>query len=245
MAKAKRRESSRRSERKSKLTLVVNDNKANHYESKKLKPKNKEQEKAINLIKNQSIVGLFGQVGSGKTFLAAATAVELVKDIKSPYERIVLVRPNIDLGKDLGSLPGSLYEKLQPYLQPIIDGIIHQIGEPGLKHMVNSKSIEYLAVQHMRGRTWNNCIVIIDETQNLTRKEVAVALTRKGLDCKIIFTGDLKQTDMKRDSGIQLLYEIVEKYENTPHVLLELEESVRSAEVQWYASVFEQLQVEY
>lgn len=209
-----------------------------------LKSKNKPQQRAINAMENRNIVVIAGQVGSGKTFLAAAKGVEMLLDPTSPIERIVLVRPNEPLGKSIGLLPGTAAEKLKPYLEPIMSGIEYMVGPVGAQRLLEQEKLEYVAVEHLRGRTWNNAFVIIDEANNLTQRAVAVSLLRKGLDTKIVFCGDIAQADIP-DSGMELLNTISNEYENPPHEFVELIDTVRSPEAAYYAQVFQELGVQY
>lgn len=243
-AKRQARREKKQQKRQSAEVYNITGEKYGELVAKEFKPKNEEQRKALNAINNHSIVALLGRVGSGKTYIAAARAAQLVLDPNTPYEKIIMVRPNVPLGPDIGSLPGDEFAKLKPYLEPIQDGVEQIVGKVGFQKMVNQGRIEFCAVQFLRGRNWRNCIVILDEPQNLKEEAVAVSLLRKAQDCKLIFCGDLKQTDMK-NSGLHLLYKIHEQYSNAPHVIVEMESSVRSKETEYYATVFDEMGVKY
>lgn len=215
------------------------------FDRKPLTPKNAEQAAYINAIKNHNIVVCLGTVGSGKTFIPAVMAADYLDASDNNYDKVTLVRPNEPLGKPNGFLTGDLVEKMKPYLVPITDGMESRIGETGLNARIRQGKVEFCAIEYMRGRSWNNRIVILDEFQNMTEKEVAVALLRKGMDCKLIFTGDLKQTDLKKGSGVNLILRMLEKYQNCPIKLVELTQGVRAKETEWFVNTFNELGVEY
>jgi phosphate starvation-inducible PhoH-like protein len=210
----------------------------------KLHPKNEEQRSVLNAIDNSGITVIAGRVGSGKTFLAAAKGTEMLLDPNSKIERIVLVRPPETLGKDVGFLPGTKEEKMRPFLVPILDGIEYMVGKVGADRLMAQDKLEFVLVSHLRGRTWNNCFVIIDEANNLSQRATAVALLRKGMDTKVVFCGDIKQSDIK-DSGMALFPRMMEEYENVPFMYREMDKNVRSEESSAFAMMFEEMEIEY
>jgi len=210
----------------------------------KLHPKNDEQRSVLNAIENSGITVVAGRVGSGKTFLAAAKATEMLLDPNSKIDRIILVRPPETLGKGVGFLPGTKEEKMRPFLVPILDGIEYMVGKVGADRLMAQDKIEYVLVDHLRGRTWNNCFVIIDEANNLSQRATAVSLLRKGMDAKVVFCGDIKQADIK-DSGMSLFLTLMKEYERVPFMYRELDKNVRSEESSAFAMMFEELEIEY
>lgn len=214
--------------------------KTEHWQptSKELKPKNAEQKAYMNMIANSTVTVGIGEPGTGKTFIPSVLAAQEVVDPRSAFENIILIRPNEPLGKSLGMLPGDLHEKLEPWLEPIADGIRWAIGDKAYQGLVERKVIKPLAVEHARGRTFNNSFVILDEAQNIGKEAMMCILTRIGQDCRLIICGDCAQTDIKEDSGLALLQEIYNEYENLPFNLIELKENVRSPESSAFYSIF-------
>lgn len=205
---------------------------------KELHPKNSEQKSYINAIKNHTVVVCTGKPGTGKTFVPSVLAAQELAKHNSPYKRVVLIRPNEPLGKSLGMLPGDLKEKLEPWLIPIKDGIVWSIGKYGYEGLFKDERIQFVAVEHVRGRTFNNCFVIVDEAQNITKDAMAAILTRIGEDCKMIICGDIAQKDLKGGSGLKMLMDIKEKYEYVPFKHIELTENVRSFESSAFYDIF-------
>lgn len=210
------------------------------FEAKRLVPKNKEQETYINSLKNHTVTVCIGSVGSGKTFVPAVLATQALCNKQDHIEKVILIRPNEPLGKSLGMLPGDLKEKLKPWLAPIADGIQFAAGKSFYDFSVENEKIEYLAVEHVRGRTFHNAYVIVDEAQNLSQEAMIAILTRIGDDCKMAICGDIAQKDIKEKSGLGLLMSLSEKYDYLPFNLVELKECVRSREAAAFLEVFQQ-----
>lgn len=209
-------------------------------ESKKLVPKNQEQATYLNSLQNHTVTVCCGSLGSGKTFIPSVLAAQELANPRSEIEKVILIRPNEPLGKSLGMLPGDLKEKLKPWLAPISDGIQYAIGKGFYEYAVESEKIEYLAVEHVRGRTFNNAYVIVDEAQNLSEEAMVAILTRIGEGCKMAICGDIAQKDIVGKSGLGLLIKISEKYDYLPFNLVELTECVRSREAAAFLSVFQE-----
>lgn len=210
--------------------------------AKDLSPKNPEQRKYINTIKNTAVTVGIGEPGTGKTFIPSVLATQEVLSANSPIEQIILIRPNEPLGKSLGMLPGDLFAKLEPWLEPIADGVKWTLGDSKngkmYKALVERGVIQFCAVEHIRGRTFNNAYVIVDEAQNLGINAMAAILTRIGQDCKMIICGDIGQKDIPGKSGLGLLMEIWEEYERLPFNIIELKDNVRSEESKAFHAIF-------
>lgn len=166
-----------------------------------IKPLNREQIFAFELLLNDEIkvVTISGKAGTGKTLLALAAGLQKVINDKV-YERVLIARPVIPMGKDIGFLPGSVEEKLEPWMQPILDNlnlIIHSNKGSYLSidQLIENNSIQIEALTYIRGRSIPNQYIIIDEAQNLSKHEVKTILTRAGKDSKIVLTGDPFQID--------------------------------------------------
>lgn len=167
------------------------------------------QETYLEAIKNNFIIFGEGSAGTGKTFIAASyAAAEL---FYKRIDKIILTRPNIETGRSLGFLPGTLDEKYAPYLDPFENVFIRVLGKGFYEYAVKNKNIDPRPLGFMRGATFEDCIVLVDECQNMSREEFKMILSRIGKNCKMIFSGDPSQTDIK-DSGlldaIQRLYGI-------------------------------------
>ncbi|MFO7814272.1 MAG: PhoH family protein [Halanaerobiales bacterium] len=166
-----------------------------------IKPLNREQKFALELLLNEDIkvVTVSGRAGTGKTLLALAAGLQKVTNDKL-YERVLIARPVVPMGKDMGYLPGSVEEKLEPWMQPILDNlnlIIHsnEGSYLSIDQLIENNFIQIEALTYIRGRSIPNQFIIIDEAQNLSKHEVKTILTRVGKDSKIILTGDPFQID--------------------------------------------------
>ena len=171
--------------------------------SKAIKVKNVSQFKYIETIENSTITFGIGPAGTGKTFLAVASAVKMYTDEK--IKKIVLTRPAVEAGERLGYLPGDLSQKIDPYLVPLFDSLEYFFGNETLQYLIEKRNIEIVPLAYMRGRTLNNACIILDEAQNATVSQIKMFLTRLGEDSKMIITGDETQIDLhNRDfSGLK------------------------------------------
>ena len=144
-----------------------------------------------------------GPAGTGKTFLAVASAVKMYNDEK--IKKIVLTRPAVEAGERLGYLPGDLSQKIDPYLVPLFDSLEYFFGNETLQYLIEKRNIEIVPLAYMRGRTLNNACIILDEAQNATVSQIKMFLTRLGEDSKMIITGDETQIDLnnKDFSGLK------------------------------------------
>ena len=171
--------------------------------SKSIKVKNVKQFKYIETIENSTITFGIGPAGTGKTFLAVASAVKMYNDEK--IKKIVLTRPAVEAGERLGYLPGDLSQKIDPYLVPLFDSLEYFFGNETLQYLIEKRNIEIVPLAYMRGRTLNNACIILDEAQNATVSQIKMFLTRLGEDSKMIITGDETQIDLnnKDFSGLK------------------------------------------
>ena len=164
-----------------------------------IKPRNKEQSFAFDLLFDDSIplVTLIGKAGSGKTLMAIAAGLEQTLGFGDhKYKKVVVSRPVQPLGKDIGFLPGTMQEKMMPWLLPIQDNLEFILGNKQMfKSYLEKGTIEIEALTYIRGRSISNAFIIIDEAQNLTAHEVKTIITRVGENTKVILTGDIEQID--------------------------------------------------
>jgi len=172
------------------------------------------QQRLIDAIDERSVVLALGPAGTGKTYLAIAKAVEALD--AGRVGRIVLSRPAVEAGESLGFLPGDLQDKLAPYLRPLYDALTERLGTKRLKQMMADGLIEIAPVAYMRGRTLNECFVVIDEAQNCTYGQLKMLLTRLGWRSTMVLTGDPDQTDLL--SGLSGLGDIANRLENVPEI---------------------------
>ena len=172
-------------------------------DNKSIKVKNINQFKYMEIISNSTVTFGIGPAGTGKTFLAVASAVKLYAENK--IRKIVLTRPAVEAGERLGYLPGDLSQKIDPYLVPLFDALEHFFGNDKLGYLIEKRNIEIVPLAYMRGRTLDNACIILDEAQNATSNQIKMFLTRLGENSKIIITGDETQIDLyKKDySGLR------------------------------------------
>ena len=182
-------------------------------ENKTIKVKNINQFKYMDMIQDSTITFGIGPAGTGKTFLAVASAVKLYTEQK--IKKIVLTRPAVEAGERLGYLPGDLSQKIDPYLVPLFDSLEYFFGNENLAYLIEKRNIEIVPLAYMRGRTLNNACIILDEAQNATKSQIKMFLTRLGENSKIIITGDESQIDLysKENSGLKKTRKILSKIE--------------------------------
>ncbi len=165
-------------------------------------PKGLAQKKYIESIRDHDVVFGVGPAGTGKTYLAMAMAVAAL--MQKRVKRIILTRPAVEAGEKLGFLPGDLVEKVNPYLRPLYDALHDMMDLDKAQALIVRGSIEVAPLAFMRGRTLNDCFVILDEAQNTTPEQMKMFLTRLGNDSKAVVTGDVTQVDLPegRKSGL-------------------------------------------
>ena len=159
-----------------------------------IKPRSKKQLEYFNLVKQKQMVFCCGPAGTGKTYLAVAYAVSMLKS--GEIEKIILTRPAVEAGERLGFLPGDIKEKIDPYLRPIYDALNDMLSFSEVIKKIESGFIEIAPLAFMRGRTLSNAFIILDESQNTTAVQMKMFLTRLGENSKMVITGDLSQVDL-------------------------------------------------
>lgn len=173
-------------------------------EIKKLKARTPNQNTYMNAISSCTLTMCAGVAGTGKTFIACAMGAEYLMDAK--VERIIITRPIVECGQKLGFLPGTLSEKTDPYMMPMFDSFKDFLNEEQFAKMLADKIIEIVPLEIMRGRTFHNCFIILDEAQNATKKQMRMFLTRFGENSKIVICGDATQSDLPHADGNPLLW---------------------------------------
>lgn len=164
---------------------------------KSIVPKNINQKNYLKSVLENDVVFGVGPAGTGKTYLAVAAALKLLRDKR--VERVVLTRPAVEAGEALGFLPGDLQEKLLPYLRPLYDAMNDMLGAEETLALVERQIVEIAPLAYMRGRTLSNAFVILDEAQNTSHEQMMMFLTRLGENSKMAITGDITQIDLPRN----------------------------------------------
>jgi phosphate starvation-inducible PhoH-like protein len=164
-----------------------------------IKPRGENQKAYVRNVLRHDINFGIGPAGTGKTYLAVAAAVQALE--AEEVRRILLVRPAVEAGEKLGFLPGDLAEKINPYLRPLYDALYEMLGFERVNKYIDRQIIEVAPLAYMRGRTLNNAFIILDESQNTTREQMKMFLTRIGFGSKAVITGDSTQIDLPR--GVQ------------------------------------------
>jgi len=191
---------------KSLLTLDINDDFKQDFfiqtKKRKIIPRSQNQKKYFKLLNNKNIVFAIGPAGTGKTYLAVAKAVSCLQ--KGLIKKIILSRPAVEAGEKLGFLPGDLKEKVDPFLRPIYDALYNMMPYDQVDKKIENEIIEIAPIAFMRGRTLEDCYIILDEAQNSTKIQMKMFLTRFGKNSKMVVVGDKTQIDLvtKYDSGL-------------------------------------------
>lgn len=218
---------------------VLGDAVTLNYKNIPIRTKTIGQKNYINALKNNTVTICIGPAGTGKTYLAVAYAAELYRN--DEIERIILSRPAIEAGEKLGFLPGDLQEKVDPYLKPLYDALNDVFGPDQAAKLRERGIIEVAPLAYMRGRTLNNSMIIIDESQNATLPILKMALTRIGVGSKMILTGDVTQIDLSKetDSGLQKCAAILKNVDDIATISLTNRDVVRCKIVKDIVKAFE------
>ncbi len=192
-----------------------------------VKARTANQRRMVDTILKNDILFAIGPAGTGKTYTAVALAVRALKN--KEIKRIILTRPAVEAGENLGFLPGDLKEKIDPYLRPLYDALDDMIPAEKLKLYLENRTIEIAPLAFMRGRTLDNCFVILDEAQNATDMQLKMFLTRMGPSAKFIVTGDVTQIDLpkKQQSGLHTALRILTDIKGIDIIYLTGEDVVR------------------
>ena len=178
-----------------------------------IKPRGDHQLDYLDCVRKHDINFGIGPAGTGKTFLAVAAAVEAL--MRDDVKRILLVRPAVEAGEKLGFLPGDLAQKIDPYLRPLYDALYEMLGFEQVGRFIERNMIEIAPLAYMRGRTLSHSFVILDESQNTTKEQMKMFLTRIGFGSKAVITGDITQVDLPRGvySGLKHGLEVLDGVE--------------------------------
>jgi phosphate starvation-inducible PhoH-like protein len=190
-------------------------------------PKTERQADYIKAVTEFQQVVVLGPAGTGKTYIAATIAADLYELGK--IDRIILTRPNVSAGKSIGFFPGTLEEKMAPWMAPVIDVLNKRMEKGAYETAVKNGNIEVVPFETMRGRSFNDAFVILDEAQNTSPHEMKMFLTRVGENCKVIINGDVMQSDLNESSGLSKAIHMAKKYMlPVPVIEFEVGDIVRS-----------------
>ena len=179
------------------------------FDRKAVRARTPMQAEYLKALEDHDVVFAIGPAGTGKTYLAVASAVQALRTKK--VDRIVLVRPAVEAGENLGFLPGDMQEKVDPYLRPMYDALADLMSYDKMRRYVELGVIEIAPLAFMRGRTLHNAFVILDEAQNTTVRQMKMFLTRMGVNSRAVITGDITQIDLKDpdSSGLVRIQQIL------------------------------------
>ena len=206
-----------------KASSAINSPKVLVYgpDGKVIKARTTNQLKMVEYIEKNDILFAVGPAGTGKTYTAVALAVKALKE--KQVKRIILARPAVEAGESLGFLPGDMKDKIDPYLKPLYDSLQDMIPAEKYARYLEKGVIEIAPMAFMRGRTLDNCFIILDEAQNATDIQIKMFLTRIGPNAKIIITGDLSQIDLPRyqNSGLSKALRILQDVQGIKFIHLD------------------------
>ncbi len=200
-----------------------------HSSVKQIEPRNEAQERYLQTIDNNIVTFGIGPAGTGKTYLAMFQALTYHWDKKSTdIRRIILTRPIVEAGERLGFLPGLLEDKMDPFMRPLYDSLYEMVGIQDGKSKVTNGSIEIAPIAFMRGRTFKDAFIILDEAQNCTYEQLKMVLTRLGENTKLVISGDISQSDLNGKSGLSRMVDAVEGTRNVGVTKFGSQDVVRS-----------------
>ena len=200
-------------------------------------PKTDNQAKLINAIASSKQVLILGPAGTGKTYVTATCAADLY--ILKEIDKIVITRPHVAVGKDIGFLPGTLEEKAQPWALPVLDVLVKHLGRGAVDTGLKAGNIEVATLALMRGRSFDDAFIIVDEAQNIDIPEIKMLLTRVGEGSTIVLNGDIQQSDLKGTSGLAKIIHLSKKYMlDAPVVEFGIDDIVRSDICAQWVKVF-------
>jgi phosphate starvation-inducible protein PhoH and related proteins len=191
----------------------------------------------LDALRSSPQVVVLGPAGTGKTWIAATHAADLYRN--GHISKIILTRPNVPCGRSLGFFPGSLEDKFAPWTVPVVDAIKDRIGRAAYEIALRRGDIEMVPFEVMRGRSWKEAFVLLDEAQNATAAEIKTFLTRVGEDCLVVINGDVSQCDLSEASGLStVLYLIRSQSLPVPVIEFGLEDIVRSGHCAMWVRAF-------
>jgi phosphate starvation-inducible protein PhoH and related proteins len=221
------------------LRRLVESGKSRSFGKKVLAPKTVNQRRYVDAIEHNDLTIGIGPAGTGKTYLAVAMAVSAF--LNKRVSRIVLTRPAVEAGERLGFLPGTLQEKVDPYLRPLYDALFDMMDADKVEKLLERNTIEIAPLAFMRGRTLNDCFIILDEAQNTTAEQMKMVLTRQGFNSKMVVTGDQTQIDLPlgKRSGLLEAADVLRGVEGIAFITFDERDVVRHTLVQRIVKAYE------
>jgi len=226
MAKQKLRNSRQKPayEREQQTRNMYQDHKVANFN---VLPKNEKQDFLIHSVKTAPIVIAIGCAGTGKTYCSVGTVAQLF--LKGGYKKIVLTRANVPTGKSLGHFPGSVNDKMTPWLMPMLDVLKKAFGSGKFEYLLNKEQIEIQPIETIRGRSYEDALVLVDEAQNLSMDELKAISTRIGENSKLVLMGDPAQSDVKNGRDLMKFAYLCDKHNlNVPVIEFGVDDIVRS-----------------
>lgn len=207
-----------------------------------IRPLNANQADYLDALRSSPQVIVLGPAGTGKTWIAATHAADLYR--AGDVRKIILTRPNVPCGRSLGFFPGSLEEKFAPWTVPVTEAIKERMGAGAYDIALKKGDIEMAPFEVMRGRSWKDAFVLLDEAQNATPAEIKMFLTRIGEDCSVVINGDISQCDLDQASGLRVVLDLVAaRGLPVPVIEFTLADIVRSGLCAMWARAFEEARI--
>ena len=196
--------------KQSRTRRKTNYKNAANKETSGLVPKTSKQKELLDALTENSQIFILGPAGTGKTYVTATYAAD--QYTLKAIDKIVITRPHVAVGKDLGYLPGTLEEKTYPWALPVLDVLTKHLGKGVVETAIKNGNIEMAPLALMRGRSFDNSFIIVDESQNITTHELKMLLTRVGEGSKIVLNGDAQQSDLKEADGLSKVIHLAKKH---------------------------------
>jgi phosphate starvation-inducible PhoH-like protein len=200
--------------------------------------KTENQKQYVRSIIDNDVTMCVGPAGTGKSFVASGLASEHLH--RNKIEQVIITRPMVCTGRDIGAMPGDVGEKIKPYLMPMEENLKHFLGQALYGAYFNQNKIRYEPLETMRGATFHNAYMILDEAQNCTLEQIKMFITRMGEDSKVIINGDVKQTDLHHRSGLQTCIDKLDSVAGVGVVRLDYEDIQRHSIVGAILAALEQ-----
>jgi len=199
------------------------------------------QKEYLKALQNKTLVVPAGAAGTGKSFIMASHAANRL--VKGEVENVVLARPYVTMGKSVGMFPGTINDKLEPFVKPMLEVFRKRLGDNDFECRVRTGRISIQPLEAIRGMSFENCILLVDEAQNTTPEEVRAIVTRIGENCQLVFCGDPAQSDIKGENGIDFLTRIIEDHgvDDAEVIHFKPEDIVRSGITKQFVQIFDKL----
>lgn len=200
-------------------------------------PRTDKQKEFLDALKTSNQIFVLGPAGTGKTYLTATYASDLYTT--KQIDKIVITRPHVAVGKELGFLKGDLTEKTMPWALPVLDVLEKHLGKGAVETGIKNGNIEMAPLALMRGRSFDNAFIIVDETQNITTHELKMLLTRVGEGTTIVLNGDVQQSDLKEADGLSKVIHLAKKHMlSVPIIEFGVDDIVRSDICKQWVKIF-------